>query len=72
MTEKKLQVKRKDDFYYPIVFYRDFNSLAEEITNLGLNNRKCCIVTDSHVAPLYLDAVLKSMEQTASDTRPEP
>ena len=66
MTEKKLQVKRKDDFYYPIVFYRDFNSLAEEITNLGLNNRKCCIVTDSHVAPLYLDAVLKSMEQTAS------
>ncbi|MGN0398943.1 MAG: 3-dehydroquinate synthase [Blautia sp.] len=65
MTERKLQVKRKEDFYYPIVFYRDFDSLAKEITDLGLGDRKCCIVTDSNVAPLYLDQVMAQLQKTA-------
>lgn len=57
MAEQKLLVKREGDFHYPIYFENDFQNLADAIKEEGLDGRKICIVTDSHVAPLYLDSV---------------
>ena len=53
MAEQKLLVKREGDFHYPIYLKNDFQDLAGAIREEGLENRKICIVTDSHVAPLY-------------------
>ena len=57
MAEQKLLVKREGDFHYPIYFENDFKNLARALKEEGLDGRKICIVTDSHVAPLYLDSV---------------
>lgn len=42
---------------YDIGFYSDFSHLAQMCEPLQLNNRKVCVVTDSHVAPHYLETV---------------
>jgi len=55
MTENILQVKRNDEFYYPIVFRKNFEDLSNQLKTLELQERKCCIVTDSNVAPIYLE-----------------
>ena len=54
MAEQKLLVKREGDFHYPIYLKNDFQDLAGAIREEGLENRKICIVTDSHVAPLIM------------------
>lgn len=38
---------------YDIVFSTDFNDLTVELNALSIENRKVCIVTDSHVRSLY-------------------
>ena len=53
-----LEVKRDGSFCYSIRFERDFSSLTKEIENLGFVGHKLCVVTDSRVAPLYLESVL--------------
>ena len=52
MTEK-LYVKREGEFTYPICFEEDFAALPRELSALGLADRKICVITDSHVGPLY-------------------
>ena len=42
---------------YPIYFRRSYSDLQEALKNVGLSGCRVCIVTDSNVAPLYLDAV---------------
>ena len=63
MAEQKLLVKREGDFHYPIYFKNDFQDLAGAIREEGLENRKICIVTDSHVAPLYYEAVKSALQE---------
>lgn len=46
---------------YEIVLETSFAPLAEEISRLGIAERKFCIVTDSNVASLYLDSVKKCL-----------
>lgn len=58
---KRLTIHRDNVPIYDIVIDRNFNSLASELTKINLNNRKICVVTDSNVAPLYLDAVKKEL-----------
>ena len=48
---------------YDIVFSQSFDGLAEEISELGLSERKICIVTDSMVEPLYAETVLNSIKE---------
>ncbi len=67
MTEQKLLVKREGDFHYPIYFENDFQNLASAIREEGLEGRKICIVTDSHVAPLYHDSVRSVLQRVSSD-----
>ncbi len=54
---ERLDVKKDGRFCYAIRFERDFSDLAEEIAGLGFEGHKLCVVTDSNVAPLYLEAV---------------
>ena len=63
MTENILQVKRNDEFYYPIVFRKNFEDLSNQLKTLELQERKCCIVTDSNVAPIYLETVKKNWKK---------
>ena len=67
MAEQKLLVKREGDFHYPIYFKNDFQDLAGAIREEGLENRKICIVTDSHVAPLYHEAVKSALQEISSE-----
>lgn len=67
MTAQRLQVKREGEFTYPIVFYEDFFSLSREISMLPDQGKRLCIVTDSHVAPLYLEKVKKELEKTGRE-----
>ena len=59
---EKLDVKKDGQFCYSIRFEKDFSYLAEEIADLGFSNHKLCIVTDSNVAPLYLEEVKAVLE----------
>lgn len=43
---------------YDIVFSTDFQSLAEELKKLDIENRKACIITDSHVLSLYGNEIM--------------
>lgn len=54
---KKLDVKKDGCFCYSIMYERDFECLTEQICSLGFEGHKLCIVTDSNVAPLYLEEV---------------
>lgn len=54
---EKLDVKRDGKYCYSIKFERDFSYLAKEMEQLGFIGHKLCIVTDSNVAPLYLEKV---------------
>ena len=67
MTEQRLLVKREGDFTYPITFYSDFSGLSREVESLENRGKRLCIVTDSHVAPLYLETVKKELEKTGRE-----
>ena len=67
MSEQRLQVKRDGEFTYPIVFYRDFASLSQEIKALPNQGKRLCIVTDSHVAPFYLENVKHELEKNGRE-----
>ena len=65
MTADILQVRRDGDFSYPIIFRKDFSDLSAQLKRLEFSGRKFCIVTDSTVAPLYLNTVKKELERCA-------
>ena len=60
---ERLDVKKDEQFCYAIRFEKDFSCLAEEIAGLGFQGHKLCVVTDSNVAPLYLDKVKNELEK---------
>ncbi len=47
---------------YDIVFSQSFAELAEELAELGTEEKQLCIVTDSTVGPLYAEELLKTLE----------
>ena len=60
---ERLEVKKDGTFCYSIRFEKNFSFLAEEIAALGFCGHKLCIVTDSNVAPLYLNEVKSVLEE---------
>lgn len=66
MTEEILEVKRAGDFTYPIYFENDFDKLSQAVCQVGLKDRRFCIVSDSNVAPLYAQAVKNSLQSISS------
>lgn len=53
----RLTVHLEEKPIYDIVMAEDFSGLAHELKQLDTGSRRICIVTDSIVAPLYLDEV---------------
>ncbi|MCM1100509.1 MAG: 3-dehydroquinate synthase [Clostridium sp.] len=47
---------------YDIVFSQSFDGLWEELTALGMEQRRLCVVTDSNVDALYGDKVLNMLK----------
>lgn len=43
---------------YDVVFSKDFGELLDELSALSIENRKVCVITDSHVSALYGDEVM--------------
>lgn len=66
MTEEILQVKRSGEFYYPIYFEEGFDRLEDAIRAEGLEGRNLCIVTDTHVEPLYAEEVKRVLTRAAA------
>ncbi len=54
---KRIPVHKDGAFIYDIVMEQSFQRLLEELKVFDLAERKLCIVTDSNVAPLYLEEV---------------
>ncbi|MGI6070606.1 MAG: 3-dehydroquinate synthase [Blautia sp.] len=64
--KQQLTVSRADEFSYEILFREDFRDLNAALAKAGLTGRKICIVTDSHVAPLYAEAVEETVKDSAA------
>lgn len=61
--QKRLTVCRDGNPIYDICMETSFEGLKKEMEAFHLENRKICIVTDSNVAPLYLDEVKEILDQ---------
>lgn len=57
-----LTVHLNDEPIYDIFFANDFNSLPELLAGQGIADRRVCIVTESNVAPLYLDEIRNQLD----------
>lgn len=56
-NSRVLPVRKDGEFCYNIVLEKDFQGLASQVQTLDVEGRKICIVTDSHVGPLYAENV---------------
>ena len=63
MAEKKLNVRRGNDFFYSIYFENDFSNLSHALKEEGLADKNICVVSDSNVAPRYLNEVMKELSE---------
>lgn len=53
---------------YPIYIESSFNQLADAFVCAELTGGKVCIITDSHVSPLYLDEVRECIASVSKET----
>ena len=54
----RIHVHQDGKLIYDIVFKNDFSELKKELEQAGFGkNKKACIISDSNVAPLYLEAL---------------
>ncbi len=60
---ERLNVRRDGNWIYDIVVESSYERLGEEIPALDTGKRKICIVTDSNVAPLYLEEVKEQVSK---------
>ncbi len=54
---------------YPIYFTDNFDGLSEAALKCGYEGRKLCIISDSNVAPLYIETVLEQMKKVFSEVK---
>ena len=61
---KSIPVTADGKQIYTIELTHDFLTLCEQLSNLGYKrDQKVCIVTDSHVAPLYAEEIKNLLEE---------
>jgi 3-dehydroquinate synthase len=60
---RKLMIHDKGEPIYPIILSDSFNQLEKALDSLKINDKKICIVTDSHVSGLYLNEVRAIFEK---------
>lgn len=56
----RIRIMQEEKPIYDIVFEDSFDGLARELTALRSQDRRLCIVTETKVASLYLDEVVRS------------
>ncbi len=65
MKHNRLEVRRDGEFCYDIVVTGSFAELGDELKQVEQRDGKpfgrICVVTDSHVAPLYLEQVMHEL-----------
>ena len=57
----RITVQRDGKDIYDIMLESSFSRLGEEVSRLGTEGRKLCIVTDTNVAPLYLEQIKEQL-----------
>ena len=57
INENRLAVHLNDEPIYDIILTESFDGLSGELIALGSEKKKLCIVTDSNVAPIYLEEI---------------
>ncbi len=57
-----LTVRRDGEPIYNIEYHDNFTDLSQLIKELGYTDRKICVVSETNVASLYMDAILFSLE----------
>jgi 3-dehydroquinate synthase len=59
---ERLEVQMNKKPCYSIVFSTDWNELAMELSEMELQGRKICIITDSNVDPIYGEVVANAIK----------
>lgn len=63
---KQLMIYENRKPCYPIFLAEDYEQLSASLNTLDINERKVCIVTDSHVAPYYLESIKAIFSESAA------
>lgn len=63
---KTIEIRCGDKKIYDICLDNSYEHLLKKMEEVGVQERKVCIVTDSHVAPIYLREVANLCSQIAS------
>ena len=69
MSENRLMVSRGQEFSYPICLERDYEALPAVLGEVGLAGKSCMVVSDSNVAPLYLEKAMEALEKAGCRCR---
>lgn len=64
---EKLVVHENEMPIYEIVIEKDFSKLADSVEGLNIAERRLCIVTESHVGPLYAEQIQKILQPLAKE-----
>lgn len=59
--QNRLKIAREGEFSYQICLERDLSHLSAALESCGLGGGKVCIVTDTHVGPLYAEGVKRAL-----------
>ena len=58
----RMTVHRDGKPIYDIVMEENYDRLGQEVAALSVRDRRLCVVTDSTVAELYSDTVIRQLE----------
>lgn len=64
----RMAVYQDGNAIYDIVMEESYDNLGKEAAALSLENRKICIVSDSHVAPLYGNEIIAQLTPVCRQT----
>lgn len=64
MIADRLTVHLNEEPVYDITFNDSYDNIADSFKEIGIINRKICIVSETNVASLYLDAILVSLSKS--------
>ena len=64
-AKERITVHRDGKPCYDIVYSSDLACLTAELDKIGLLKRRCAIITDTNVAPLYEEQVRRALEQAS-------
>lgn len=66
-TSEALTVNYEGQPCYNIEYHKEYQGLRSVIQDLGCQNRKICIVTDSNVGRVYSDIVKKELSESSKE-----